>query len=135
MKVGKRAMTKIFFMLMISIILLVACRGTTDMYQTANRRISASEAREKMLANPNAIILDVRTAQEFETGNIPGAVLLPDYAIAERAKYVLPNKNALILVYCRSGARSREAAYELLSMGYTNVFDFGGIINWPYEKE
>jgi rhodanese-related sulfurtransferase len=87
-----------------------------------------------MRANPNAIILDVRTAQEFATGKIPGAILLPDFDIRERAARVIPNKNALILVYCRSGARSREAAYELISMGYTNVFDFGGINSWPYER-
>ena len=100
-----------------------------------NYRITAQEAREKMRNNPSAIILDVRTAHEFATGKIPGAVLLPDYAIREMAPSILPNKNALILCYCRSGIRSREAVYELDSMGYTNVYDFGGINAWPYERE
>ena len=109
----------------------VANRGT-DMY--INRRISASDARTKMQENPGAIILDVRTAEEFATGRIPGATLLPAHTIRERAHAVLPNKNALILVYCRSGTRSQEAACELISMGYTNVFDFGGIMAWPYER-
>ncbi|MCL2387864.1 MAG: rhodanese-like domain-containing protein [Defluviitaleaceae bacterium] len=100
-----------------------------------NRRISAQEAREKMRANPNAVILDVRTAREFATGKVAGAILLPDYAIRDKAHTVLPNKNALILVYCHSGQRSHEAVYELISMGYTNVYDFGGINVWPYERE
>ncbi|MCL1843692.1 MAG: rhodanese-like domain-containing protein [Defluviitaleaceae bacterium] len=104
----------------------------TDMNQT--RRISAPEAFAKMQANPDAIILDVRTSREFATGRIPGAILLPDYAIRDRAASILPDKNALILVYCQGGTRSREAVYDLISMGYTNVFDFGGIISWPYDK-
>ena len=115
-------------------IFVVAYNRGSDM-NTRNRRITASEAREMMKRNPNAIILDVRTTREFETGRIPGAVLLPDYAIRERAGNVLPNQNALILVYCASGMRSREAVYELISMGYTNVYDFGGLNTWPYERD
>lgn len=99
-----------------------------------NVRISASEAREKM-RDPNVIILDVRTRREFETGRISGAILLPNFELRERAEFVLPDKNAEILVYCRSGVRSHDAAYELLALGYTNVCDFGGILDWPYEKE
>jgi rhodanese-related sulfurtransferase len=99
-----------------------------------NHRITAPEAREIMQKNPAAIILDVRTDREYATGKIPGAKLMPDYTICERAETELPDKDALILVYCRSGTRSREAAYELISMGYTNVYDFGGINAWPYER-
>ena len=99
-----------------------------------NRHITASEARAMMKRNPSAIILDVRTEQEFATGRIPGAILLPDHDIHEKAKHLLPNYNALILVYCRSGIRSRSAVSLLVSMGYNNVYDFGGITNWPYEK-
>ena len=97
-------------------------------------RITASEAREMMRKNPNAIILDVRTPDEFATGKIPGATLMPNYTIRERAGTVLPDKNALILVYCRSGIRSRDAVYEMIAMGYTNIFDFGGINAWPFER-
>jgi rhodanese-related sulfurtransferase len=98
-------------------------------------RITALEAREMMRKNPNAIILDVRTPEEFATGKIPGAVLLPNYTISERAETVLPDKNALILVYCRSGIRSRDAVCEMIEMNYTNVYDFGGINAWPFERE
>ena len=120
----------IIVIIAIFLLLFVADRGT-DM--EINRRITASEALAKM--QQQAIILDVRTAREFATGRIPGAILLPDYTIRERAHLVLPDKNALILVYCRSGVRSNEALHELLALGYTNVFDFGGIIDWPYERE
>lgn len=99
------------------------------------KRITAADAYEKIKADPDVIILDVRTAEEFASGKIPGALLLPDYLVCDRAEKLLPNKDAEILVYCRSGMRSREAAYELASMGYTNVYDFGGINAWPYERD
>ncbi|MCL2215542.1 MAG: rhodanese-like domain-containing protein [Defluviitaleaceae bacterium] len=105
------------------------------MNNNRSRTISASQAREIMKNNPGAIILDVRTPQEFATGRIRGARSLPDYSVLDGAKKMIPNLNALILVYCRSGMRSRSAMYDLLSLGYTNVYDFGGILNWPYEKE
>jgi rhodanese-related sulfurtransferase len=108
-------------------------QGGTKM--TKNHRITALEARDMMRKFPNAIILDVRTPDEFATGKIPGAILLPDYTIRERAQTVLPDKNALILVYCRSGVRSREAVYQMAEMGYKNIYDFGGINAWPYERE
>ncbi|MCL2355874.1 MAG: rhodanese-like domain-containing protein [Defluviitaleaceae bacterium] len=98
------------------------------------KRITAFEAYEKMQSVPDVIILDVRTAEEFAAGKIPGALLLPDYLVNQRAEKILPNKDAEILVYCHSGIRSREAAYELASLGYTNVWDFGGINAWPYER-
>jgi len=96
-------------------------------------RINAAEAREKMLNNPEAIILDVRSSREFAERRIPNAILLPLDEIKEKARFVLPNKSALILVYCRSGIRSYDATNLLKTMGYTNVCDFGGILDWPYE--
>ena len=107
----------------------------TEMRQTTAPTITPSQAREKMLADPSAIILDVRTQQEFDEERIPGAILLPDFEVEARAAEVLPDRDALILVYCRSGRRSKIAADLLVSMGYTNVYDFGGIISWPYERE
>jgi rhodanese-related sulfurtransferase len=86
-------------------------------------------------ANDNAVLLDVRTDSEFAERHIPGAFLLPDYDIGSKAAEVLPDKDALILVYCRTGKRSANAANELVGMGYTNVYDFGGIVDWPYETE
>jgi rhodanese-related sulfurtransferase len=97
-----------------------------------NRRISASAAREKM-RDGSAIILDVRTSGEYAKGRIPGAILLPDFDVREKAQSVLPNKDALILVYCRSGIRSHGAVCDLVSMDYTNVYDCGGINSWPYD--
>ena len=99
----------------------------------AYRRITPRQARAAMQANPGATILDVRTLQEYNAGHIPGATLLPDYAIEAQAPYILLNKDALILVHCKGGKRSQGAAKQLVSMGYTNVCDFGGIDSWPYE--
>jgi len=79
------------------------------------------------------ILLDVRTEGEFVNEHIEGAILIPDNEIGERATDELPDKNALILIYCRSGRRSEAAARELVEMGYTNVYDFGGILDWPFE--
>ena len=101
----------------------------------APRRIGPSRARAIMQANPDAIILDVRTQQEFDEERIPGAVLLPYDNVGDYAHAVLPDKDAIILVYCRSGRRSLIAAKELVAMGYTNVYEFGGILSWPYERE
>ena len=96
-------------------------------------KITAAEAKQKMAANPQAVVLDVRTAEEFREKHIPKAVLLPLAEVKEEAAVVLPDKNAEILVYCRSGNRSRQAGVLLAEMGYTSVYDFGGIQDWPYE--
>ena len=79
------------------------------------------------------VIIDARTQEEFAEGHIENAILIPEYEIAGRAEKELPNKEQLILVYCRSGRRSKIAATELVKLGYTNVKEFGGIIDWPYE--
>ena len=96
-------------------------------------KITAKDARDILTGTGEFILVDVRTGDEFREGHIEGAVLIPDYEIAERAAAELPDKNALILVYCRSGRRSANAANALVGLGYTNVYDFGGIIDWPYE--
>jgi len=79
------------------------------------------------------ILLDVRTEEEFKEKRIEGAILIPHDEIRDRAETELPDKNAVILVYCRSGNRSKIAASELCEMGYTNIYEFGGINYWPYE--
>ena len=79
------------------------------------------------------IILDARTQEEFDEGHIDGAILIPEYEVANRAEKELPDKDQLILVYCRSGRRSKIASQALVDLGYTNVKEFGGIIDWPYE--
>jgi rhodanese-related sulfurtransferase len=101
----------------------------------AYKKISAREAKELIDANADAVILDVRTEDEYSERHITGAVLLPDYEVSEKAADVLPDKDALILVYCRTGIRSESAARMLTEMDYTNVYDFGGIVDWLYDAE
>ena len=97
------------------------------------KKISADEAK-KMMGNGNTfILLDVRTKEEFLEERIEGAFLIPDDEIASRALKELPDKEIQILIYCRSGQRSEGAAKVLTQMGYTEVYDFGGIIDWPYD--
>ena len=97
--------------------------------------ITAQEAKALMDTEENYVILDVRTQEEFDQSRIPGAILIPDYEIEEKAEEVLTDKDQLILVYCRSGRRSKLAAEALVELGYTNIREFGGIIDWPYEVE
>ena len=95
--------------------------------------ITAEQAKEIMEQNSDYVILDVREEDEYAKGHIEGSVLLPYTEIENRAAEELPDKDQMILVYCRSGRRSAIAAGSLSAMGYTNVKDFGGIIDWPYE--
>ncbi len=94
--------------------------------------LTPEQAKARMEENPDLILLDVRTQEEFEQGHIPGAVCLPNEMIAADMPFLF-GKDAEILLYCRSGRRSADAAKKLRDMGFTNVFDFGGIIDWPYE--
>ena len=96
-------------------------------------QISAQEAKTIMDSQSDYIIVDARTDEEFEQGHIKDAILIPEYEIADRANEELPRKYQLILVYCQSGRRSKIASEELVKLGYTNVKEFGGIIDWPYE--
>ena len=96
-------------------------------------KITAAQAKDMMGEGQPYILLDVRTDGEWEEKHIEGAVLIPDYEIRDRAPGELPDKSILILVYCRSGRRSADASRALVEMGYTNVYDFGGINDWPYE--
>jgi len=95
-------------------------------------KITAVEAK-KMMDNQIVTILDVRTQEEYNSGHIENAVLLPDYEVKAKAENVLKDKNAVILVYCRTGNRSARASRDLISLGYKKVYDFGGIVDWPYK--
>lgn len=97
------------------------------------KSVSSTEAKELMDTESSYIILDVRTEEEYAEGHIENAVLIPDYEISTRAEQELTDKDQLILVYCRSGRRSKTASQILASMGYTNVVEFGGIIDWQYD--
>ena len=111
--------------------IIVAEEGGKTVYS----QILPEEAKKIMDSETDIIILDVREQAEFDEGHIPGAVLLSYTEIGEKAEAVLPDKNAKILVYCRSGRRSKIAAQALAKLGYTNILEFGGIIDWPYEVE
>ena len=109
---------------------LFSCKlGAKKTYE----QISGAEAKALMDSESDYIIIDARTQEEYDEGHIPGAILIPEYEIAERAERELPDKKQLILVYCRSGRRSKIAAEELVKLGYTNVKEFGGIIDWEYD--
>ena len=97
--------------------------------------ITAEEAKKIMDAEEGYVILDVRTQEEYDQGHIPGAILIPDTEVEVTAEDVLTDKDQLILVYCRSGRRSKLASEILVELGYTNIKEFGGIIDWPYEIE
>ena len=114
--------------------LFVACTRTNgDNSQQKWQTISADEAYRMMNELDNYILLDVRTLTEFTEIRINGAILIPDYELKQRAETEIPDKNAVILIYCRSGRRSALSAAILADLGYKNVYDFGGILNWPYE--
>ena len=121
-----------FIMLLISLSLfgMTACDGDSVI---TYEQITPQEAKALMDTETDYIIIDARTEEEFAQGHIANAILIPEYEVAERAEKELPNKNQLILVYCRSGRRSKIASEELVKLGYTNVKEFGGIIDWPYE--
>ena len=123
-------------LLLLVVLLLTACAHVKENDQEAvYMNITAEEAKEIMDTEEGYIILDVRTQEEYDEGHIPGAILIPDTEIEARAEEILTDKDQLILVYCRSGRRSKLAAEILVELGYTNIREFGGIIDWPYEVE
>lgn len=127
-----------FSLLLFTTPILSAC---TQPVETAQRqqsqkaepkKITPREAKEMM--DPGGVtVVDVRTPEEYRQAHIPGAVLVPVDSITGEAPGALPEKNAVLLVYCRTGVRSANAAKRLTALGYTKVYDFGGIVDWPYE--
>ena len=109
--------------------IIVADKGEKAMYE----QITPEEAKKIMDSGEEHIILDTREQDEFDEGHIPNAILIPYTEIENKAEEMLPDKDAQILVYCRSGRRSKIAAESLSKLGYTNVKEFGGIIDWKYE--
>lgn len=123
--------------LFLLLLLLTGCGGTASNASSEDgyQQISQEEAKE-MMDTQDVIILDVREQDEYDSGHIPGAVLLPVGTIDEEtAAEVIPEKNSTVLVYCRSGNRSKTASSALVELGYTNIYEFGGINTWPYETE
>ena len=128
---------KRILVILVVIAIIIAGRGImgnkeTNTNDTTYKKISAEDAKV-IMDSEDVIILDVRTQEEYNGGHIENALLLPVTDIKDKADEILADKDAKILVYCRSGNRSAAASKELISMGYTNVYDFGGISSWPYD--
>ena len=129
-------MKRVSLLLLLAVMMLTACGQDKENDQGAVYvNITAEEAKQIMDTEEGYIILDVRTQEEYDQGHIPGAVVISHEEIAEKAENVLTDKDQLILLYCRSGRRSKIAAEALAELGYTNIKEFGGIIDWPYEVE
>lgn len=114
----------------ISLLSFTACANTISY-----TNISPKDALDVIKGDNKAVLIDVRTPEEFQVIRIPGSVLIPDYEIKDKIAEVVPDKDTTVIIYCRSGNRSRSAAKALIKMGYTKVFDLGGIIDWPYDTE
>ena len=119
-----------YALLLALVLLLTACAQAASYEQ-----ITQEEAKQIMDTTNGYILLDTRTQEEYDQSHIPGALLIPHTEIAQRAADELPDKDQVILVYCRSGNRSKQASEVLAELGYTNVKEFGGIHTWPYEVE
>ena len=159
MMVKKMMMTKMMvkIILCLSLMIVLAACGNTTENETLNQeqsteveaaettaakakeatymQITPQEAKELMDIEEGYVILDVRSQSEYDEMHIPGAIVIPDTDIEEKAEEILTDRSQLILVYCRSGRRSKNASAALAKLGYTNVKEFGGINDWPYEVE
>ena len=137
----RRAVLAVFAVLCM---LLTACGNGTSSSESAQsevktttasaaatyQQITQEKAKEMMQADDGHIIVDVRRQDEYDSGHIPGAILIPNESIGTEQPKELPDLDQVILIYCRSGRRSKEASQKLADMGYTNIYEFGGIIDW-----
>ena len=119
--------------ILLSALMFTGCAGTSDNQTSTYRQISMDEAVTMMAQETGYIILDVRRPDEFAEGHIPGAINVANETIGTDEIPELPHKDQLIMVYCRSGRRSKEAAEKLVKLGYTNIVEFGGILDWKGE--
>ena len=121
--------------ILLSALMFTGCAGTGNHQPNTYRQITMDEAVAIMESESGYIILDVRRPDEFAAGHIPNAINVPNETIGMAEIPELPDKNQLIMVYCRSGRRSKEAAEKLVKLGYTNIVEFGGILDWKGEIE
>ena len=132
---GSDGMRKLILFLLTAMLLVGCGQANQNNQEAVYMNITAQEAKQIMDGEEGYIILDTRTQAEYDEGHIPGAIVIPHDEITDRAEEELPDKDQLLLVYCRSGRRSKLAAEALVKLGYTNIKEFGGIIDWPYETE
>lgn len=126
-------MKRIISLILAMLLVLTGCGGTT--VENTYQQITQKEAKN-MMDTQEVIVLDVREQNEFDAGHIPGEVLLPVGTITkDTAAAVIPELDSVVMVYCRSGNRSKTASKALADLGYTNIYEFGGINTWPYEVE
>ena len=119
--------------ILLSALMFAGCAGTNNNQPNTYRSITMDEAVAMMAEEQGYIILDVRRPDEFAAGHIPNAINVPNESIGTDEIPEMPNKDQLIMVYCRSGRRSKEASEKLVKLGYTNIVEFGGILDWKGE--
>ena len=129
-------MKKMTLIILAAFLFLLAARtGKADQGGTKHEftKISQEDAKAMMAKDDGHVVVDVRRQDEYEAGHIPGAILIPNESIGSDAPEALPDYNQIILIYCRSGNRSKQAAEKLAGMGYSNIYEFGGINTWTGE--
>lgn len=129
---------KMSLVLLMSILMLIACQSKEDKKfetETTYQKITPEQAKERIEKEEGIIVLDVRTKEEYKEKHIPNSMLIPLVDLEKEVEEKISDKNTTIFVYCRSGRRSKSATEKLIEMGYENVFDLGGIIDWPYGTE
>ena len=128
-------MKKVFILALAALLLLTGCAQKTDGAGMVNSytQITQDKAKEMMAKNDGHVVVDVRRQDEYDAGHIPGAILIPNESIGTEKPEALPDLHQIILIYCRRGNRSKDAAQKLFDMGYTNVYEFGGINTWTGE--
>lgn len=122
-------MKRLLVLLVAALVMLAGCSAGSAAY----KQISQTEAKQMMQQNDGYVIVDVRRQDEFDSGHIKDAILIPNESITDQKPSELPDLNQVILIYCRSGNRSKQAAQKLADMGYTNIYEFGGINTWDGE--
>ena len=121
--------------ILFSALMFTGCAGTSNNQTNTYRQITMDEAVNMMAQETGYIILDVRRPDEYAAGHIPNAINVPNESIGTSEIPELPDKNQLIMVYCRSGRRSKEASEKMVKLGYTNIVEFGGILDWKGDVE
>ena len=128
-----KQMKRVLLLILAVVMMLSGCASANSSPSASYTQITQEEAKEMMKKDDGHIIIDVRRQDEYDEGHIPGAVLIPNESITDKQPEELPELDQIILVYCRSGRRSKEASQKLADIGYTHVYEFGGINTWTGE--